>query len=338
MVTKGPYFHLTKKVHDILKSEYEKNSKAELTAKRIAEIIIERYRDDCQEKINRSRSPLLKGKTVDSARGDLEFQIKAQILIQQERIKRYPNINIDFSVKPRLFVYNEKSTQPSEQEDADKKIKKEEDKKEKFLYPMLQQYLYYYSGYKIFSRHIPHEGSSSSEAGANKWLHPDLVGLQDMQDDYMQDNHKNDEMISLMKNIGHKRFKFWSFEVKPEINIGNVRESFFQTVANSFWANFAYLVATKITGEEANKELRWLANLHGVGFIRLDKDDASNSDIIIPAKEREKIDWNMFYRLISSNKKYNDDYLCLANAVLDSRTKKSLETKDWGIEEIEIDD
>ena len=338
MPTTGPYFYLTKKVHDVLKSEYEKNSKAELTAKRIAEIIIERYRDDCQEKINRSRSPLLKGKTVDSARGDLEFQIKAQILIQQERIKKYPNIDIDFSVKPRLFVYNEKGAQSFKQEEDDKKIKKEEDKQEKLLYPILQQYLYYYSGYEIFSRHIPHEGSRSPESGANKWLHPDLVGLQDMQNDYMQDNHKNDEMISLMKNLGSKRFKFWSFEVKPEINIGNVRESFFQTVANSFWANFAYLVATKITGEDADKELRWLANLHGVGFIRLDKNDTSNSDIIIPAKEREKIDWNMFYRLIGSNKKYNDDYLYLANAVIDSNKMRKLKFKDWDIEEIETDE
>ena len=109
-------------------------------------------------------------------------------------------------------------------------------------------------------------------------------------------------------------------------------------MANSCWANFAYLVATKIIGEEADKELRWLANLHGVGFIRLDKEDSSNSSIVIPAKERKEVDWNMFYRLVDSNKKYEEDYLKLANEVLESKRRKKLDINEWGIKKIEVDE
>lgn len=40
-----------------------------------------------------------------------------------------------------------------------------------------------------------------------------------------------------------------------------------------------------------------LSNLHGIGFIRLDRKNFSESQIMIPTKERNEIDWNTVNRL-----------------------------------------
>ncbi|WP_244613972.1 hypothetical protein [Bartonella kosoyi] len=72
-----------------------------------------------------------------------------------------------------------------------------------------------------------------------------------------------------------KKTKLWSFEIKILINRSNLRKAFFQTVSNSSWANFSYLVANEVEGVDTLKELRMLSSLHGIGFIRLDKENAS---------------------------------------------------------------
>jgi len=90
------------------------------------------------------------------------------------------------------------------------------------------------------------------------------------------------------------------------VNRSNIREVFFQTVSNSSWANFSYLVASEISGTDTIRELRLLSGLHGVGVIRLDKDNPAESDIVIPAKERADIDWNNASRLAEENADFLD--------------------------------
>ena len=47
-----------------------------------------------------------------------------------------------------------------------------------------------------------------------------------------------------------------------------------------------------------------LTSLHGIGFIRLDAENPSESQIIIPARERDKIDWDVANRLTKENKDF----------------------------------
>ena len=58
--------------------------------------------------------------------------------------------------------------------------------------------------------------------------------------------------------------------MKLLLNRSNVRESFFQAVSNSSWANFGYLVAAEVVGADTLKELRMLYAAHGIGLIQLD--------------------------------------------------------------------
>ena len=109
-----------------------------------------------------------------------------------------------------------------------------------------------------------------------------------------------DEIKNCVNQYPSKRTKLWSFEVKKLINRSNVRESFFQAVSNSSWANFGYLVASEINSN-ADKELRILSSSHGIGVIRLDAENPLESQIIIPARERNDIDWNTANRLAEQN-------------------------------------
>ncbi|GAA4663919.1 hypothetical protein [Bartonella pachyuromydis] len=73
-------------------------------------------------------------------------------------------------------------------------------------------------------------------------------------------------------------------------------------VSNSSWANFSYLVASEISGVDMLKELRMLSSLHGIGFIRLDRENFSESQIMFPAQERNEINFDIANRLLRENK------------------------------------
>jgi hypothetical protein len=101
-----------------------------------------------------------------------------------------------------------------------------------------------------------------------------------------------------------KRTQLWSFEAKLLINRSNVRECFFQAVSNSSWANFGYLVAAEVEGQDTLKELRMLFAAHGIGLIKLDVENPADSQVLIPARERDEIEWDMVNRLATENKDF----------------------------------
>ena len=103
--------------------------------------------------------------------------------------------------------------------------------------------------------------------------------------------------------------RLWSFEVKKQLNRSNVRECFFQAVSNSSWAHFGYLVATEINEDKqrsVERELQMLCALHGIGVILLDPHDFTNSQTLIPARERTSVDWQSVNRLVEENRDFKE--------------------------------
>ena len=49
------------------------------------------------------------------------------------------------------------------------------------------------------------------------------------------------------------------------------------------------------------KELTMLAATHGIGVIQLDSSAPSESQVLIPARERPDVDWDMCNRLTEEN-------------------------------------
>jgi hypothetical protein len=171
----------------------------------------------------------------------------------------------------------------------------------------------------VYPKRIDERKSSNSYgAGGNKWLYPDIVGMEDLRKNWKR------EIKECVKEYSDKKSKLWSFEVKIHINRSNVREVFFQAVSNSSWANFGYLVAREIH-EDALEELRMLSALHGIGYIQLDTEDEFNSQIMIPARERSDIDWNIANRLAEQNK----DFLEYITLIRDFYLTDSLKEREW---------
>ena len=188
------------------------------------------------------------------------------------------------------YYFTEKA--PEEKfEEPDKEAEAEKPSEdEKGLYDILADYL---RNLDIGSKRIEESRVKHviKVQGGNHWLYPDLIGIQHI----VKEDWKNDDELALMGNS--EKIKLWSFEVKKDINTYNVREKYFQAVANSSWANFGYLVVAEIKGAETSKELSMLANRHGIGVIFLDRENPEGGYIKIPAKEKESIDWVMLRRL-----------------------------------------
>jgi hypothetical protein len=195
-----------------------------------------------------------------------------------------------------------------------------EKESEKELYPLLAQFLYSRPR-KIYPKRIDEKKSSNSFGeNGNKWLHPDLVGLEDMASGW------NYEIKEWTAKAGAQQAKLWSFEVKQEISRGTVRKDYFQAVSNSTWANYGYLVAPVIKPNVIS-ELHLLNELHGIGVIELKKDSPEESIIRIPARERHDVDWGTCNRIAAENDHFKTFISLIAEFYVNRKTSK----KEWDI-------
>lgn len=159
---------------------------------------------------------------------------------------------------------------------------------EKDLHPLLTYFARNNLGCR--TKTINHTTSTKKEFG--EWVHPDIVGC------YFPHEEWSNEVWELSSCIGIVSVKLLSFELKRELTFSNLRESFFQTVSNSTWANEAYLVAASISEEqEFLPELSRLATSFGIGVIKLDITDPDCSHIVLPAKQRETLDMQTIQKL-----------------------------------------
>jgi hypothetical protein len=267
-----------------------------LTARQIAEWIFATFPDECQAKKQSSQ--------YVSTDAELVQQLIAEISSQRPRLqKRHLELKTTEG-RPRKYYYSEKSdiaeVAAAESVVAAFTIDASNTKLgEHALYPQLSLYLWEEFG--VYSKRIDEKRSSNKRGpNGNRWLYPDVVGMEDLGAEWHQ------EVRDCVNQYSDKRTKLWSFEAKLLINRSNVRECFFQAVSNSSWANFGYLVAAEIEGQDTLKELRMLFAAHGIGLIKLDADNPADSQVLIPARERDEIDWDMANRLATENRDFLD--------------------------------
>ncbi len=159
---------------------------------------------------------------------------------------------------------------------------------EKDLHPVLAHFAYYYL--KCYTKTINHSKSNKKEYG--EWVHPDMVGCSFPIGDW------SPEVLDFSSAIGNNSIKVISFELKRDLNLGKLRENFFQAVSNSSWANESYLVAADISNnEDFLNELTRLSTSFGIGVIRLDIVNPLSSEILLPARTRETLDWETINKL-----------------------------------------
>lgn len=203
---------------------------------------------------------------------------------------------VQVSKRPALFFLRELSiTQPVTPEPV---TEERYSFKERDLHKILSSFVFSDSHFKCYTKTIYHEVSSRRKKGKNEWLHPDIVGIRYPFDDFGNDTRQ------LMKSMSHSSYKLFSFEMKISITFSTLREYFFQAVSNSSWANEGYLVALKYDQDpDFMDELRRLNSSFGIGFIKLNIEDYTQSEILLSARESE-LDWNTIDRLCEENKNF----------------------------------
>jgi hypothetical protein len=304
---------LRNKVFEYLKENPEKK----FTARQIAQWIFDKYPEACHAKKSSS--------TFITNDAELIQQLVAEISSQRPHLqKKHPEIKTA-GIRPRHYYYSEKSDS-DEVEDAEAAgTKLSEDAParkltEHDLYPILSAYLR--DEFGIFSKRIDEKRSSNRRGPhGNRWLYPDLVGMEDLGAEW------NPVVRECVQQYSDKRTKLWSFEVKLLVNRSNVRECFFQSVSNSSWANFGYLVSAQIGGSDTLKELRILCAAQGIGLIQLDPENPAESQIVIPARERPEIDWDSANRLAMENR----DFLEYVKLVKQFYQTGEVRPRDWDL-------
>lgn len=163
-------------------------------------------------------------------------QIVAEIGAQRPALQKKHSQLKTTESRPRQYYWTEKSEQAevtviedkgaTEQSLSDGASIRESD-----LYPLLSEYLW--SEFHIYSKRIDEKKSANKHGPrGNKWLYPDVVGMEDLTADWHQ------EIKQVVREYADQKTKLWSFEVKILLNRSNLREVFFQAVSNSSWANF----------------------------------------------------------------------------------------------------
>lgn len=166
---------------------------------------------------------------------------------------------------------------------------------ERDLHKLLSSYL---KSQNIFSKTIFHEKSANSKDDHQKWIHPDMIGINFL-------NLKNKSSNSLLKVINKAdAFNLISYEVKREIKSDyELKKCFFQAVSNSSWSNYGYLVAFDITiTKNLMDEMERLNQSFGLGIIELNA-NPYESKVLFQPKLKE-LDFKTMDKLCEINPEF----------------------------------
>jgi len=299
------------------------NPNERFSARDIAEKIVSMYPQDYEEK---KSNPRFKDEK------SFISQIVAEIGSQKDQlIKSSEHIFWQDKPRPRVYWFDpdkkrgditsidiENDDEDNEEYISTTSISNKSSLSEHDLYPILINYLN--SEHNLYCMRIDEKKSRNQRgSGGNTWLHPDIVAMQAV------DKEWNELVRTCVKNGDGQSVRLWSFEVKITLNSSNVRKSFFQAVSNSSWANEGYLVATAISDNKVEQELRMLSALHGIGVILLNPENPSESEILLPAKSRPEIDWQSVNRILVENSDFRDYIELVSTYYQTGRVRK----KDW---------
>lgn len=212
------------------------------------------------------------------------------------------------------------------QSDINKPIKRIKENN-KFDEKDLHKYLsfYVFDRDKIYTKTI--NAQESNKWINSIWRHPDIVGV----------TYPNweDEVLELSKDIESYGIKFYSYELKKELNSGNLRQHYFEAVSNSSWANEGYLVAAIISEDnEFFEEFKRLNNSFGIGLIKISMEDPSDNEIIFTSKYNENIDIESINILSKINKGFKDFLIDVKSDYKNIKRLRGQYDKIYNVEEL----
>lgn len=173
--------------------------------------------------------------------------------------------------------------------------------RERELHPILTYFLKFDKYFQAYSKTIFHEISPKGAKGEDKWLYPDMVAVH-----FEYANYQKNYVLGFITKFNKPPIKIYSFEIKKELNFSNYKESFFQAVSNSSWANEGYLVAAQILPDgQFIEALKKLSQSFRIGIIELNRHNVKQSKILSPAKFKEMMDYSVVDELANKNDNFS---------------------------------
>ena len=211
------------------------------------------------------------------------------------RVGRRP---VRFWLRNRTFPRGWSATGPGE-DAKDIPVAQPEDNKERpFLEKDLHPVLAWFGRTQLDGvrvKTIRHTASTKKSFG--EWVHPDMLGAR-----FPLSFLGERVTVEFAGAVRAPILRLFSYELKRSVDFSNLRESFFQAVSNSSWANEGYLVAARwLDDEEFSEELTRLSQSFGIGAIHLCLDDLSTSRVLHPARVRADLDWVTLDKLVAMN-------------------------------------
>ncbi|MCQ2724165.1 hypothetical protein JT049_00240 [Helicobacter pylori] len=227
------------------------------------------------------------GKILSHSLGSTLSQDKKQFYVinREEEPFRYWLKSREREFPPQETSNAEEEEDDEQSECSDTAKKQKNSFHERVLHPLLVKFLSEDPNFRLLCKTIRHEECKKDKKGKCERNYPDIVGVYFPYNKYFPYNGYEEEILKFLHHTGQKRHKLFSFELKISIGFPNLKESYFQAVSNSTWANEGYLVVKNIK-EDVLDELRRLNQSFGIGVIKLES-EISNSKILLPAKERE---------------------------------------------------
>ncbi len=221
--------------------------------------------------------------------------ISAQIYVD---MRSNPDDTIFVKYKrPTKFGLNRLSY-PKSELDADIEPEQNENAsfRERDLHPFVTYYINSSQDFKAHTKTIYHEKSAKDTKGKYEWLYPDIVGVYFPFADYEK------ETVDLQKSLALSAVKLFSFELKKELKLSNLRKYYFQAVSNSSWAHEGYLVVSEMEeSDDFNDELRRLNNAFGIGVIKISIYSPNESEIKFQSVVKSELDWSTINRIVAKN-------------------------------------
>jgi hypothetical protein len=239
-----------------------------------------------KEKLN------LKGRTIPTTIG---AQIYTNIKDNQK------SVFIKIKTKPTRFYLKDLPKDYDinflNSQSIQKTVQKTKSYSERDLHLLLSYYVYTYNS--IYTKTIFHE--KSKKKTFTQWQHPDIVGV------FYPMEQWEPDVFDVVNYTGNQPVKIFSYELKKSLDFNNLRESYFQAVSNSSWANEGYLVVSKIDrNDEFMSEIRRLSNSFGIGLILLDVNNPDDSEILLEAQQKDILDIEMMNKISQINPNFKE--------------------------------
>ena len=220
-------------------------------------------------------------------------------------LKNNPNTIFEIvQTKPKLLIkLKEQDIQINNNIELEPSKQKEKSSyHERDLHPLLVNFVFSNENFYARSKTIFHEESKKSKSGTDKWLYPDIVGVNFEYDDF------DNAVSQFVSRYDKLPIKIYSFELKKELTVANFRECYFQAVSNSSWANEGYLVAADIdtTDEELTNLMKRSNQSFGIGIIHLNIEEPAQSEILLSAQFKQKLDYTVMNELSDKNPNFKD--------------------------------